>query len=724
MATGSGKTFVMAMAILWQYFNKIFRTKNGLRYSSHFLLIAPNLIVYDRLRSDLEDGKIFRRFPFIPPEWVADFNMQVILQSNMVPVHSKMVLYLTNVQQLYSRPLDVPNPIKQLMRRIPPEEEIIYNDLLASLLGNDDLLILNDEAHHVHSDDLEWNRAIANLNDGILKRHGKRLLMQLDFSATPKTFDGVYFPHIIYDYPLSEAIRDGIVKHPFIGEIENIPEPTSRDFVKKNKIQIETGLEVLKDFEKDLKPVKKKPVLFIMCDSVRNADKVGDYLEKERNLKDKVLVIHTDNKGEITKKDLELARKSAREIDTNQYKVIVSVMMLKEGWDVKNVCTIVPLRAYTSQILVEQTVGRGLRRMLTNDSNWDERLVVIEHPKFRSLWETEIKQGELDIPITSIKKAYQSPNLIAVDKNKLKYDVTIPKVEGLIIRIIPDISKLDIKKLSRFKRDVFAKIKIPKIMYRERELLTQKITLEKELAFDFTDNYDEYLSFITKAILSRVTTATLFDKLVPKVKEYIEKYLFNRKIDVTDIKTVRKLNQLFVREKIRDVFVKSLSELSVKEDKPKIVKLMKTSEIQAFHVSRKVYNAQKTVFNSLPYESSFEKDFMEYLDRQKDVLSYTKNFPRLQLTIPYYDQEHYLRYYTPDFVVVTKKGIFIIETKGAGFEEMETTKLKAQSADRWCENVSRLTRKKWKYVKVIDSDFEKYKTMDFHKLIYMVLKNQ
>jgi hypothetical protein len=101
MATGSGKTFVMALAIVWQYFNRFFRTENGCRYTSRFLLIAPNLIVLDRLNEAFEDNAIFQDFPFIPPEWEADFDLQLVYQSQVTAPHAFGTLYLTNVQQLY-----------------------------------------------------------------------------------------------------------------------------------------------------------------------------------------------------------------------------------------------------------------------------------------------------------------------------------------------------------------------------------------------------------------------------------------------------------------------------------------------------------------------------------------------------------------------------------------------------------------------------------------------
>ena len=80
MATGSGKTFVMALAIAWQYFNKFFETNNGVRYSQHYLMISPNLIVLDRLYESFRNIQIFKQFPFIPDEWMFDFDLQVILK--------------------------------------------------------------------------------------------------------------------------------------------------------------------------------------------------------------------------------------------------------------------------------------------------------------------------------------------------------------------------------------------------------------------------------------------------------------------------------------------------------------------------------------------------------------------------------------------------------------------------------------------------------------------
>jgi len=727
MATGSGKTFVMALAIVWQYFNKIFATNNGVRYSSRFLLLAPNLIVLDRLYGTAEEGRvdksgfannaIFYNFPFIPPEWRQDFDITLIKQSEVIPRTARGILHLTNIQQLYERPPQDPvNPIDEALGPKPKrEEQAVYESLKVQLSQYEDLMVLNDEAHHVHSDDLEWNKAIAYLDSTLKETKREGLVMQLDFTATPKDLQNNIFPHIISDYPLAQAIKDEIVKHPYIGEIENAPESMDRDFVKRNRVQIDTGVELLKEFQKEFERTDKKPVLFIMTDTTKNADKVGKYLEQQ-GFGGKVLVIHTDTRGVITKKDLDKAREAARKIDSpdNPYEIIVSVMMLKEGWDVRSVCVIVPLRAFDSPVLPEQTLGRGLRRMSPQDTTWDERLIVIDHPRFRQLWQAEIDSGELVADFIPAKKAHEPSNLVMVNPEKLQFDIEIPVVEGGLTTTAPDLANLDLTRLPSglFKLD---EIEIPRIRYRERDLLERRIVREKILAFDYTENFSLYLSYICKAITTKTGASSIFVELVPLVRAYIEKYLFEQEVNCEDRNVTKKLNYIPIREKLLEIFSKKINELSRKEESTHIQRYFKVSETQPLHTSEPVHKVKKSVFDVLPYpkRSTFEKEFMIYLDAQDAVKAFTKVLPRHPLHIPYYNQEGYLRYYLPDFVVQGESGMFLVETKG--MEEVNVP-IKDKEAVRWCENVQKLSGKRWKYMKVRSQDFENYRTHDFNAL--------
>lgn len=717
MATGSGKTWVMALTMVWQYFNKVFGTDNGVQYSSHFLLLAPNLIVLDRLKEAFGDNRVFRDFPFIPPEWQADFDLQLIFQSEVIPRTARGILHLTNIQQLYEKEAEgAVNPLDEELGPKPKrEEEAMYDSLRMELSHYDDLMVVNDEAHHVHSDDLEWNKVIAYLDSTLKECKRDGLVMQLDFTATPKDLQGNLFPHIIYDYPLAEAIKDKIVKRPRIGEIENVPEPLGRDFVKRNRLQIDTGMEILSEFQKEFKDTGKKPTLFIMTDVTKNADKVGEYLERQ-GFAGKVLVIHTDTKGVITKKDLDKARVAARKIDCpdNPYEIIVSVMMLKEGWDVRNVCVIVPLRAFDSPVLPEQTLGRGLRRIAPQDENWEERLIVVDHPRFRQLWKAEIDKGELIADFTPAKGAYEPSNLVVVNPKKLQFDIEIPVIEGGITRAVPEIKRLDITRLpsNLFK---LSEIELPEVKYRERDLLEQKIVREKILAFDYTENFSLYLSYICKAITTKTNATSIFIELVPKVKNYIENYLFDQRVDGEDPDVAKKLNYIPVREKLVEIFSQEINTLSKKEEKTTIQRYFKVSETEPLHTSEPVTKVRKTVFEVLPYpkRSSLEKEFMSYLDERDEVRAFTKVLPRHPLHIPYYNQEEYLRYYHPDFVVKEERRMYLVETKG--MEGVEVP-IKDRETLRWCGNVQKLSGESWKYLKVRPQDLETYKSQNFRTL--------
>ncbi|MGH2783572.1 MAG: TIR domain-containing protein, partial [Thermoleophilaceae bacterium] len=176
-------------------------------------------------------------------------------------------------------------------------------------------------------------------------------------------------------------------------------------------------------FDEALSPAGKRPVLFVMCENTQAADEAGDYLRQRAEFAgDRLLVIHTNRQGEITKADLDLARQAAREVDQpgSRIRCIVSVLMLREGWDVRNVCVIVTLRSLTAKakILPEQALGRGLRRVTPPGSGHDERVVVkrifigfaVEDKQSRDLLRGQSKLGDSPIDYTdmSVKQPWDS----------------------------------------------------------------------------------------------------------------------------------------------------------------------------------------------------------------------------------------------------------------------------------------------------------------------------
>ena len=260
------------------------------------------------------------------------------------------------VQQLLG-----PKPVKDLGSQ--------ERSMLERVKGLPGLVVINDEAHHVHDDEhLQWNRTLLHIHDSL----PGGLALWLDFTATPKDQNGTYFPWVICDFPLAQAVEDRIVKVPLI--VHKVDRGDPDRITKDNVVECyhEWLVAAMTRWEEHFtiyRSYKHKPVLFIMVESNAFADAIGKWISEmyRLELSKEVLVIHTDSEGEITKKDLELARSAARDIDllSSRIKVIVSVLMLREGWDVRNVTVVLGLRPFTSKarILPEQAVGRGLRLM-------------------------------------------------------------------------------------------------------------------------------------------------------------------------------------------------------------------------------------------------------------------------------------------------------------------------------------------------------------------------
>ncbi|MHA2315400.1 MAG: DEAD/DEAH box helicase family protein, partial [Candidatus Hermodarchaeia archaeon] len=214
MATGSGKTTVMAMAMVWSYFHR--KKASGSDLSTNFLIIAPNVIVYQRLGKDFASNRIFHDFPLIPPEWKGQWNLKVILRGENTEPDPSGNLFLTNIHQIYESRHSgwtPANAVDALLGRKPVKDLTSYEQpMLDRIQRLKDLVIINDEAHHVHEEELKWHKTLMAIHEAI----PSGLSLWLDFSATPKDQNGTYFPWIICDYPLAQAVEDRIVKAPLI----------------------------------------------------------------------------------------------------------------------------------------------------------------------------------------------------------------------------------------------------------------------------------------------------------------------------------------------------------------------------------------------------------------------------------------------------------------------------------------------------------------------------
>jgi len=167
------------------------------------------------------------------------------------------------------------------------------------------------------------------------------------------------------------------------------------------------------------------------------------------------------------------------------------------------------------------------------------------------------------------------------------------------------------------------------------------------------------------------------------------------------------------------VLAEAILKLQVVEEPYEMAARLPASTMEPFHTSEPLYAAKKTVFENLPYsrQSDYERQFMRYLDEQEEVQAYTKVLSRMPLRIPYHDPEGYLRHYRPDFVVKTKRGYCLIETKGKGWDNQVEVKAKTEAARAWCAKVSEITGGQWAFVKVLQSDFERFQPLPFADLV-------
>ena len=724
MATGSGKTKVMALAVAWQYFNAVM--ENIPSYSKTALLIAPNVIVFERLRLDFAGGRIFRADPVIPPEFVNAWDFECYMRGESDRARSEGTLYLTNVQQLYERPNedDEPKEIMDVLGHKPPSVVREIEDFVPRLARRKGpILAVNDEAHHTHDEELKWNDFIRDLHTKVEGGVGA----QLDFSATPRFSHGTLFTWTVYDYPLKRAILDGIVKRPLKGVASGIHEARSDIASTKYRAYLTAGVERWREYREQLKPLKKKPILFVMMNSTDDADEVGDYLKThypEEFGENRLLVIHTDKKGEVSKRDLEIARRVAREVDyeTSPVNAIVSVLMLREGWDVQNVTVVIGLRPYTSKanILPEQTIGRGLRLMFRDlVGEYVERIDVIGNKAFINFVEDLEKDEGTKFDTFQLGKDKLEIVTIMVDPKKADKDIEIPVLTPILVRkksLSEEIAALDVHTLKcpkLPKKETGADIET--FQYDGYDFLTLQKLIERQYKIPQAQTSQEVISYYAKEIAQDVKLPSQFAYLVPKIRQFLEERAFGEKVNLADPIILKAISSNVSQYVVVQTFVKSLRAIIVEERIPEIAAPpRKLSQTEPFAYSRPTYEASKCIFNRVPCDNEFEVEFSKFLQSTKEVTKFSKLPSRFGFSIEYTDSVANLRYYEPDFVAVLDGGEhYLIETKG---REDPDVPHKDRAAKLWCEYASDLTEVRWQYLKIPQQDFKRLGPNEFSDL--------
>lgn len=389
VVTGGGKTTIIGAMIAYMM---------TVHDQTKFLILTPNTIVRERLADDFDQNSetyIYDTFPFFTNSYepLKDRISLHIMKSperNPAGIRADTII-LGNIHQIYER----------------TDNYKVLRDNVESIC------IFNDEAHNTKAEQY----------DDLINKLKPKRFFRLDTTATPDRLDGLHpDSKMIFVYPIAEAMRDKIIKrivvfHPDIKKVKLTYEDLETgktisaeevpwDEIERRRIratryitstnpmrqQIAIALELLK-YQKMAAPSKFKPLLFVVAISIADAERIKE--ELERVGKDygihKVLLVTNESEDE--------SKEAARDLNKNpqtEYDAVVSVLMLREGWDVRNISVILLFRKFSYKeiggqkfsVYGPQVIGRGLRRMSKNPEEW-ESLFVVDHPilKHKWLWE-------------------------------------------------------------------------------------------------------------------------------------------------------------------------------------------------------------------------------------------------------------------------------------------------------------------------------------------------
>ena len=382
LATGVGKTKLMGAFITYLYTNK------GVR---NFFVVAPNITIYEKLKNDLGNPSpdnvkyVFRGvgcFATVKPNvWMDDDYRNRPAQA--IGDSDSINIYIFNISKF--------NNDDRSMKSI---NEYLGQSFFDYLKGLDDLVLIMDESHHYRAKSSA--QAINELNP----------VLGLELTATPQVQSGSktkLFKNVVYEYPLSKAIKDGYTRTPYALTRRDIKAYNFTE-TELDKVMINDGINHHENIKVELEQYsfnnnekKVKPFMLIVCKNTEHAQEVLNYVKslefKEGKYADKVIMVHSNQSGAEKEENIRLLLDVER--PENPVEIVIHVNILKEGWDVNNLYTIVPLRTATSKTLREQTVGRGLR--LPFGRRTGEKMVdsvtITAHDKFDEIVQ-EAQRGD------------------------------------------------------------------------------------------------------------------------------------------------------------------------------------------------------------------------------------------------------------------------------------------------------------------------------------------
>lgn len=820
MATGTGKTWVMHALLIWQVLNARHEDEKSGRFTKNFLIVAPGLIVYDRLL-DAFCGRMKRDCEERDFE-TNDFNMN---QEVFIPVHYRQEVFsfiqnnvvtkeegigrkttgdgliaLTNwhlfenqIDEESEENNDIPNIINKLLPIRPGkaagndlgmlDRRYLRGSELEYLSELDDIMVINDEAHHIHElkrngeiEEVEWQKGL----NAIAEKKGEKFF-QVDFSATPydqrgsgKKAQKCYFPHIVVDFDLATAMRKGLVKTLLLDRRQELTELGNLDYKAvrddRNKVcdlsdgqrlMLRAGIAKLKKLEAEFTAVddKKNPKMLVICEDTSVAPFVNKLMLEDGLAQEDVVTIDSNAKGEVSEEEWKETKKKLFDIDKYaKPKVIISVLMLREGFDVNNICVIVPLRSSEAPILLEQIIGRGLRLMWRepeyNSIKEDDRrrvlqlhkqpttyidmLSIIEHPAFLQFYEQLFAEGLAVEETGETGNGGSTGDLIRVGlrEDYEQFDFEWPMIIREAEEELEDVD-ININTLQPFR--AFPLEKLRQFLAQDGETFISQEALSKTQfgRYKVTANlftvtsYNEYLQKLLRTITLRFDKITSHKeipvpnlqineaRMIAVVDRYIRTRLFGQPFNPfngSDWKILLSKDAIvtkhIIEEMARAIF--NIQNNVMTTDAQVVhTKFSSVTEIKM----RESFSLEvhKCIYERLGYPTSrggFEKAFIKFLDRDGEVERFLKISENMHpfAIIYYMRSDGLMAPYHPDFIVGTQRKIYLIETKGNDKIFDKNVRQKQTAAVEWIRKINELKpiermNREWEYVLISEDNF-------------------
>ncbi len=570
LATGVGKTRLMGAFVIYLYLSK------GVK---NFFILAPNLTIYNKLIEDFSNPAhpkyVFKgigEFAQTPPRIITGDNYLEASQLSMF--HSEVHINIFNISKINAETRSGNEPkIKRLSEYLGDS----YFNYLSNL---DDLVLLMDESHHYRAD-----RGMQVINE-------LEPIIGLELTATPqveRSGKTIKFKNVVYEYPLSMAIEDGFVKEPAVATRKDF-DPSKLSIEEVDFIKLEDGIRIHEDtrlaldiYSRNNKVELVKPFILVVAKDTTHAGKLKSLIQSnaffEGKYADKVMEIHSNQRGGEKAENIE--KLLSLENPDNQIEIVIHVNMLKEGWDVTNLYTIIPLRTAASTTLREQTIGRGLRLpygFKTNDRKVDT-LTIVAHDKFQEIIDAANK------PDSIIKKK----NIIEIDPDELSKDK----------EIITSVTPMELA----FKNQE-EKIELIEDSG-EREKAKEKLQLERELA--------ELIPLLNQEVKSvdELSGEKAKKILIEKFKERI---------------LSKPQQEFFAAEKVQEA--ESIYEDVVEKFIHKTIEIPRISILQSDNIKSGIKNFDLDI-TALNYQPVSDEILIQRLREQEDGIIYIKGKGRI-----------------------------------------------------------------------------------------------